>query len=75
MKIDLKQLQRIERSYLHDEVTLSSLKQMIINVLNYNESSYKTAPNNITIAIETLSELKIIISDDEYTPPIQPLNS
>lgn len=78
MKIDLKQLQRVERSYLHDEVTVSALKQMVSNVLNYNESSFKNAPNNIITAIETLLELKILLSDDENAqsiPPIQLLKS
>jgi hypothetical protein len=75
MKIDLKQLQRIERSYLHDEVTLSSLKQMVLNVLNYNDSSFKMAPNNIITAIETLTELRILLLDENSNPPVQQLNS
>jgi len=75
MKIDLKQLQRIERSYLHDKVTLFSLKQMLNVVLNYNESSFKMAPNNVTTAIETLVELKILLLDESNNPPIQQLNS
>ena len=75
MKIDLKQLQRTERSYLHDDVTISSLKQMVYNVLNYRESSFKLAPNNIKTAVDTLVELNILILDDKETPPVQQLNS
>ena len=75
MKIDLKQLQKIERSYLHDEVTLFSLKQMVNNVLNYNESPYKMVPNNVATAIETLIELRILLPEGSDNPPVQQLNS
>ncbi len=73
MKIDIEQLRKIEKEYC-EEISLYSLKQMVGNVLGYNESSYKLAPNNVKVSIETLKELKILVGDIEK-PEAQQLNS
>jgi len=85
MKIDLKKLQKLEMQLvtqklpseilIDNSLTRHALQVMVTNVLNFNETSYNLAPNNIKVAINTLVELKILILDDKDKPPVQQLNS
>ena len=77
MKLDFNKLASIEASYKNQPVTLSSIKDMIEIVLRFQETSYKLAPNNVTLAIKTLVDLGILIEEDtkKEDKPTQQLNS
>jgi O-phosphoseryl-tRNA(Cys) synthetase len=75
MKIDLKKLQKVEKQYEESRLSTDTLHLMINNVLNFQDTSYSLAPNNVKTAINTLTDLKILISDGIDTPPVQQLNS
>lgn len=85
MKIDLKKLQRVAIQLasqnlpggvaIDNSLTQKALEVMVTNVLNFNETSFTLAPNNIRVAINTLVDLKILILDDKDKPPVQQLNS
>lgn len=75
MKIDLTQLKEVEKSIQDYPVSLEALKLMVQNVLNFQDTSFRLAPNNVKAAIDTLVELKILILDQYRDLPIQQLNS
>jgi len=85
MKIDLKKLQKVSMQFasqnlpgggsIDNSLTQHALQVMVTNVLNFNETSFLLAPNNIKVAINTLAELKILILDANDKPPVQQLNS
>lgn len=72
MKLDLKQVAKLEKQYRYDNpVAANTLQTMIDIVLGYSENSYKLAPNNVQLALTTLKELGIIKEGNE----VQQLNS
>jgi len=75
MKINLKQLAKIEKTYIENGISLEVLKLMLSNVLNFGETSFSHAPNNIKTAVNTLKELKILVMDEVSASEIQQLNS
>jgi hypothetical protein len=75
MKIDLKKLEKVEKQYEGSLLSSNTLNLMVNNVLNFQDTSFEMAPNNIKTAISTLIDLKILILDDNNKPPIQQLNS
>lgn len=75
MKIDLKKLQKVEKQYEESRLSTDALHTMINNVLNFQDTSFLMAPNNIKTAINTLVDLKVLILDDNTKPPVQQLNS
>lgn len=74
MKIDLKQLAKLEKQYRFDNpVALNTLQSMVDIVLQYNEASYALAPNNVELALTTLKELGVITYEASLSA--QQLNS
>ena len=74
MKIDLKQIAKLEKQYRFDNpVALNTLQSMVEIVLHYNEASYELAPNNVKLALTTLKELGVI--SEQSTPATKQLNS
>ena len=75
MKINLKKLAEVENKYAENYVSLDTLRLMVTNVLNFEETSFNLAPNNIKTAISTLVDLKILVEDNKVNPSAQQLNS
>jgi len=84
MKIDLKKLKEIEAQFctpqqlpgdilISADLSLFTLQKMMKVVLEYNEASYRHAPTNVQLALETLKTLGIII--EEPSVSVQQLNS
>lgn len=73
MKLDLKKLAKIEKEYCENPVAVNSLQTMVDIVLHFNETTYRLAPNNVSLAITTLKGLGII--KETETPEVQQLNS
>jgi hypothetical protein len=50
---------------------------MLKVVLDFSDTSYKLAPNNVQLALNTLKDLKIIVETTETTEnaKVQQLNS
>lgn len=76
MKINFKKLQQIECDFSKDDVyvTRESLRQMINIVLDYYNSPYIIAPDNVKLAINSLKELGII-EEIDVEKKIQQINS
>ena len=74
MKLDLKKLQEVERTYEEQELPAHTIRLMLSQVLAFGDTSYKLAPNNIQLAISTLKELGILTEMD-VIKPVQQLNS
>jgi hypothetical protein len=75
MKINLKKLAEVEKKYTESGVSIDVLRVMVSNVLNFQDTSYSLAPNNIKTSINTLIDLKILVEDAKLDPPVQQLNS
>jgi len=75
MKINLKKLAEVEKKYAESGVSIDVLRVMVSNVLNFQDTSYSLAPNNIKTSINTLVDLKILVEDAKLDPPVQQLNS
>jgi len=78
MKIDFKKLKRVESEYSNHSVCLTSLQNMVQNVIQCGDEEFALAPSNIKLSIETLIDLGIVI--DGHPEPasdkkIQQLNS
>lgn len=73
MKIDLKQLSKLEKQFRNNDqhVSLNTVQSMIELILGFNETSFKLAPDNIKMAITTLKELGIYKDESE----VKQLNS
>jgi predicted RNA-binding protein Jag len=85
MKIDIKRLQKVTMQIssqnlpgglvIDNSITLDALNLMVKNVLNHESTPYALAPNNIKVAIDTLTELKILVADNKSNSPVIQLNS
>ena len=75
MKIDLKRLKEVEESFETKELSSYALKSMVSSVLEYDRASSNICPTHVQIAINTLSELRILISDDKDKKEPQLLKS
>lgn len=73
LKIDFEKLRAVQKRNC-ETVSLSALENMLMIVLNFSDTSYKLAPNNVQLALNTLKDLKIIVETPE-TPEVQQLNS
>jgi exonuclease V gamma subunit len=78
MRIDLKQLAKVEKDYQGNTVAYNSLQTMMNTVLcNWDISPTDIQQDSVSIslqvAINTLRELKIL--RDEKDKPVQQLNS
>jgi hypothetical protein len=78
MRIDLKQLAKVEKDYQGNTVAYNSLQTMMNTVLcNWDISPTGIQQDSVSIslqvAINTLRELKIL--RDEKDKPVQQLNS
>lgn len=74
MKIDLKQLSKLEKQYRFDNpVALNTLQTMVDIVLHYNEATYSTATENVKLALTSLKELGVITYEASLSA--QQLNS
>jgi hypothetical protein len=74
MKLDLQKLAQVEKTYSEGVLSHNALNSMISQVIAFEDTSYKLAPNNIQLAINTLKELGILI-ETEPEKPKQHLNS
>jgi hypothetical protein len=75
MKIDFEKLQRFEKKHSESPVCLDSIRLMVRNVLNFRDTSFNLAPNNIQTAINTLIELEILVENESKKLLVQQLNS
>ena len=73
MKINLEKLKKIEELYDNSHSSELALRQMISIVLDYHNSPYTIAPDNVKLAINTLKDLGII--EESEISKIQQLNS
>ena len=73
MKIDIKQLAKIEKEYRYDNpISCNSLQTMVDIILSYNNTGADaTFPPNVLVAMNTLKELKILKDENS----VQQLNS
>ena len=76
LKIDFERLKVIQNKNA-GTLLLQTLEHMLKVVLNFSETSYKLAPNNVQLALNTLKDLKIIVETTETTEnaKVQQLNS
>ena len=75
MKINFKKLKDIEKEYENSKLSIDTLNLMLHTVLTFQDNSYRLAPNNVKTAINTLIELDIFLTDENYKPTIQQINS
>jgi hypothetical protein len=79
MRIDLKKLTSLEASLAMSKdgvvntTSLFTLREMISLVLQYRETGYELAPNNVKMAFNTLKQMGII--KDTPDKEVQQLNS
>lgn len=76
MKINLEKLKEIEETYREQGLPNYTIHLMLSQVINFEQAPYTLAPNNITLAINTLQDLGILEMDSnkkEANP--QQLNS
>lgn len=74
MKLDLKQLKKIEEEYATNYICRISLEEMIKNILNFDDLN-PIIPSNILLSINTLKDLKILVDEKIITNEKQQLNS
>ena len=67
MKIDFKQLAKIEKQYqLSDNpISLNTLQSMVDQVIAYNTNSILSKEGNIALSVETLKDLGILMNDNQ----------
>lgn len=70
-------LKTIEDSFKESTACYNSLQIMVDQVLNWKDSSFKFAPDNVKLAIKTLKNFKVLEEIDEEDSKKQPqhLNS
>jgi hypothetical protein len=75
--LNLFMLKTIEDSFKDSNSCYNSLQIMIDQVLNWKESSFKFAPDNIKLAIKTLKNFKVLeeIDEEDSKTKLQHLNS
>lgn len=73
LKIDFERLKDVQK-FNDDELSKHTLQGMLSVVLNFSDTSYKLAPNNVQLALNTLKDLKIIVETAEKLE-VQQLNS
>ena len=85
-KIDLKKIKELEVTYcttqslpgdinITSDLSLYTLQRMMRIVLDYDNSSYSCAPENVKLAFETLKSLGVIVEEGKTDAKIQQLNS
>lgn len=76
LKIDFQKLRmiQIENS---EAISLQTLQSMLLVVLNFSDTSFKLAPNNVQLALNTLKDLGVIVETTETTKnsDVRQLNS
>lgn len=75
MKINLDKLREVENSYEGHDITRETLSSMLKTVLDFYNSSYSIAPDNVKLAYNTLIDLRIIEEDLNKEKEIQHLYS
>ena len=74
LKIDFERLKNVQKKN-SESVSLQTLEHILKIVLNFSDTSYKLAPNNVQLALNTLKDLKVIVEESSEKPEVQQLNS
>jgi hypothetical protein len=76
MRINLEKLKEIEEKYKEQGLPNYSLHLMLQQVIAFERAPFNLAPNNITLAINTLKDLGILdVEEKKDLSKTQQLNS
>ena len=64
LKIDFEKLKNVQR-FNTETLSLFTIEHMLRVVLDFSDTSYKLAPNNVQLALNTLKDLQIIVEIPE----------
>jgi hypothetical protein len=67
MKINLKRVKELERTYCDSPVSINTLQEMISLVLRFQEAPMNLATNNVSMALETLKDLGVIVDESKIS--------